>query len=136
MYSHKPATEAYLGMAFVDIPSKSDVSINIMSIGFGFSVGDFVAALELAGTNLNAFRKAGDAQSEYQELIGELLTLKTALSGSSGSNSRNLKVRNEPSWSKLLAYAREPSITSGRRRVLTTRTWAKNDSRLKSVWIK
>jgi hypothetical protein len=50
-----------------------------MSVGFGFSVGDFIAAIELVGTVNDALRSSGAAGSEYRELVGQLLSLETAL---------------------------------------------------------
>ena len=50
-----------------------------MSIGFGFSVGDFLAALELVGTVIDALRESGQASSEYRELLRQLHSLETAL---------------------------------------------------------
>ncbi len=50
-----------------------------MSVGFGFSAGDFIAALELVTTVVNALRESGDSSTEYRELISQLHTLETAL---------------------------------------------------------
>jgi hypothetical protein len=50
-----------------------------MSVGFGFSVGDFIAAIELVGTVIDALRSSGSAATEYRELVGQLLSLETAL---------------------------------------------------------
>jgi len=50
-----------------------------MSVGFGFSVGDFIAAIELVGTVIDALRSCSTASLEYRELIGQLLSLETAL---------------------------------------------------------
>lgn len=50
-----------------------------MSVGFGFSAGDFIAALELVTTVVNALRESGDASTEYRALISQLLHLETAL---------------------------------------------------------
>ncbi|CZR56326.1 uncharacterized protein PAC_06214 [Phialocephala subalpina] len=50
-----------------------------MSVGFGFSVGDFIAAIELVGTVIDALRSSGQAGSDYRELVGQLLSLETAL---------------------------------------------------------
>ncbi|MCJ1392155.1 hypothetical protein MMC18_005022 [Xylographa bjoerkii] len=50
-----------------------------MSVGFGFSAGDFIAALNLVGTVIDALREAGGAGAEYRELIRQLHTLETAL---------------------------------------------------------
>ena len=50
-----------------------------MSVGFGFSIGDFIAALELVGTVIDALRESGQASTEYQELLRELFSLETAL---------------------------------------------------------
>ena len=50
-----------------------------MSVGFGFSAGDFIAALELVTTVVNALRESGDSSTEYQSLIKQLYTLESAL---------------------------------------------------------
>ena len=50
-----------------------------MSVGFGFSVGDFLAALELVSTVIDALRDSGEAGSEYRELLSQLYSLETAL---------------------------------------------------------
>lgn len=50
-----------------------------MSVGFGFSVGDFLAALKLVGTVIDALREASGSCAVYRELLHELLTLETAL---------------------------------------------------------
>ncbi|OBT63429.1 hypothetical protein VE03_07157 [Pseudogymnoascus sp. 23342-1-I1] len=46
---------------------------------FGFSAGDFIAALELVTTVINALRESGGASSEYREIVGQLFSLETAL---------------------------------------------------------
>ena len=48
-------------------------------MSFGFSVGDFVAALQLVGTVIDAIRDSGGSRTEYRELINELYGLETAL---------------------------------------------------------
>jgi hypothetical protein len=50
-----------------------------MSVGFGFSAGDFIAALELVITVIDALRDSGESSTEYRELISQLFTLETAL---------------------------------------------------------
>lgn len=50
-----------------------------MSVAFGFSVGDFIAALELIGTIIDALHAAGDSSRRYRGLIRELYSLETAL---------------------------------------------------------
>jgi len=50
-----------------------------MSVGFGFSAGDFIAAIELVGTVIDALRSSGSARSEYRELVSQLLSLESAL---------------------------------------------------------
>jgi hypothetical protein len=50
-----------------------------MSVGFGFSAGDFIAALELVGTVIDALRDSGSAIAEYRELLGVLYSLETSL---------------------------------------------------------
>jgi hypothetical protein len=48
-------------------------------MSFGFSAGDFIAALSLVGTVISAIRETGGSKSEYQELVHELYSLETAL---------------------------------------------------------
>ena len=50
-----------------------------MSVGFGFSAGDFIAAISLVSTVIDALRDSGDSSSEYRALITQLYTLETAL---------------------------------------------------------
>ena len=50
-----------------------------MSVGFGFSAGDFIVAFELVATIIDALRESGDASSAYREIVRELYTLETAL---------------------------------------------------------
>jgi hypothetical protein len=50
-----------------------------MSVGFGFSTGDFIAAIELVGIVIDALRESGDASTEYRELLRQLYSLETAL---------------------------------------------------------
>ena len=48
-------------------------------MSFGFSAGDFVAALQLVGRAINALRESGGSGSEYRELVNELYSLELAL---------------------------------------------------------
>lgn len=50
-----------------------------MPLGFGFSAGDFIAALKLVGTIIDALRDSGEAGAAYRELVRELYSLETAL---------------------------------------------------------
>jgi hypothetical protein len=50
-----------------------------MSVGFGFSVGDFLAALNLVGTVIDALREASESGAAYRDLLTELFALETAL---------------------------------------------------------
>jgi hypothetical protein len=50
-----------------------------MSVGFGFSAGDFIATLSLVGTVIDALRSSGAAGAEYRELTSQLLSLETGL---------------------------------------------------------
>ena len=50
-----------------------------MSIGFGFSAGDFISAVELVSTVIDALRSSSSASTEYRELISQLLSLESAL---------------------------------------------------------
>ncbi|RYP28695.1 hypothetical protein DL767_007092 [Monosporascus sp. MG133] len=50
-----------------------------MSVGFGFSVGDFLAVLRLVGTVIDALRESSDVSSSFRSLINELYALESAL---------------------------------------------------------
>lgn len=50
-----------------------------MSVGFGFSVGDFLAALNLVGTVIDSLRSSGKSGSQYRSLITELYIVEDAL---------------------------------------------------------
>jgi Fungal N-terminal domain of STAND proteins len=50
-----------------------------MPVAFGFSVGDFIAALELVGTVINALRNSSKSGASFRSLINELYALETAL---------------------------------------------------------
>jgi hypothetical protein len=54
-------------------------SVLTMSVGFGFSVGDFIAALELVATVVDALRESGESSTEFRALVTQLHTLQTAL---------------------------------------------------------
>lgn len=49
-----------------------------MSVGFGFSVGDFLAGLELVGTIIDALRESGASSTAFRSLINELYALESA----------------------------------------------------------
>jgi hypothetical protein len=50
-----------------------------MSVGFGFSVGDFISALELVATVADALRDSGESSTEFRAIVTQLQTLQTAL---------------------------------------------------------
>jgi hypothetical protein len=50
-----------------------------MPVGFGFSAGDFISALELVATVISALRNSGTSSAEYCDLISQLYALETAL---------------------------------------------------------
>jgi hypothetical protein len=50
-----------------------------MSVGFGFSVGDFLAALKLVGTVIDALRESSQAGSSFRSLLDELYALESVL---------------------------------------------------------
>jgi Fungal N-terminal domain of STAND proteins len=50
-----------------------------MPVGFGFSAGDFIVALKLVGTVIDALRDGGEVSTDYRELLRELYSLETAL---------------------------------------------------------
>lgn len=49
-----------------------------MPVRFGFSAGDFIAALKLVSTIIDALRESGEAGTTYCELVGESDSLETA----------------------------------------------------------
>lgn len=65
---------------FVNLyPPESHHFFPNMIVPYGFSVGDFTAALELIGTVIDALHAAGDSSRRYRGLIRELYSLETAL---------------------------------------------------------
>lgn len=50
-----------------------------MPVGFGFSVGDFIAGINLLIDIVKSFSKSHGAKADYQELGRELVSLKNAL---------------------------------------------------------
>lgn len=50
-----------------------------MPVRFGFSAGDFIAALQLVSIVIDALRDSSDSSTEYRALISQLLILETAL---------------------------------------------------------
>lgn len=50
-----------------------------MSVGFGFSVGDFLAAIKVVGTVIDSLRSSGNSSTQYRALVEELLTLEDCL---------------------------------------------------------
>ncbi|KAI0154135.1 hypothetical protein GGR57DRAFT_512443 [Xylariaceae sp. FL1272] len=50
-----------------------------MSVGFGFSAGDFIAALQLTRTVIDCLRESSAAGASYRELLAQLRSLETAL---------------------------------------------------------
>ena len=50
-----------------------------MAAGFGFSVGDFVAGIELTAKVIRALKESGGASSEYQQILRELESLEIIL---------------------------------------------------------
>ncbi len=48
-------------------------------MSFGFSLGDFLAAIELVGTVIQSLRDSGGAKASFGELVHELTSLETAL---------------------------------------------------------
>ncbi len=49
------------------------------AMSFGFSAGDFISALELVTTVVNALRESGGSSAEYHALIKQLYALESAL---------------------------------------------------------
>lgn len=52
-----------------------------MPVGFGFSVGDFIAGINLLIDSVKSLDEAHGAKADYQELGRELSSLKNALDG-------------------------------------------------------
>ncbi|KAF2993058.1 hypothetical protein E8E13_000092 [Curvularia kusanoi] len=50
-----------------------------MSVGFGFSVGDFLAVLRLVGTVIDALHESSDVSSSFRLLVDELYLLQKVL---------------------------------------------------------
>jgi len=50
-----------------------------MPVGFGFSIGDFISAINLVQTVINALSASSTSSSELQELFRQLYSLETAL---------------------------------------------------------
>jgi hypothetical protein len=50
-----------------------------MSVGFGFSVGDFITALQLVGTVIDSLRESSHSSASFRSLINELYSLESAL---------------------------------------------------------
>ena len=50
-----------------------------MSVGFGFSAGDFIAALNLVRDVVDALQASSTARTEYRELLRQLYSLEAAL---------------------------------------------------------
>ena len=48
-------------------------------MSFGFSVGDFIDALEVIGAVINGLRESEDSGPQYRELVNQLYSLETAL---------------------------------------------------------
>lgn len=48
-------------------------------MSFGFSVGDFIAAVQLVGTVIQSVSQVGGAKAEFRELVQQLYSLQTAL---------------------------------------------------------
>lgn len=65
--------------ASTDSLSRSDYLIEQMSVVFGFSAGDFIAAIELVVTVINGLRNSDNSSSGYRELVHQLYTLETGL---------------------------------------------------------
>jgi hypothetical protein len=49
-----------------------------MSVEFGFSAGDFIAAIKLVAIVIDALWESGNSCADNREIISPLLTLQTA----------------------------------------------------------
>jgi hypothetical protein len=70
-----------------------------MSVGFGFSVGDFLATIKLVGTVIDALRESSHSTSRFENLLGELEALDTAL-----NNVKRLELDESQRFEKLALY--------------------------------
>ena len=50
-----------------------------MPVAFGFSIGDFIAVIEVVSIIYDALKDSGEAGTEYREILAQLHSLKTAL---------------------------------------------------------
>lgn len=81
-----------------------------MPVAFGFSVGDFIAALNLVNTVIEAVNNSRGSSATYRALIRELYVLESAL----------LRVKNlefEESQESEKRALEQAAATSARRRV-------------------
>ena len=47
----------------------------MMSVGFGFSVGDFLQAIQLVGTVIDSLSASSKSSAELRELLHQLYSL-------------------------------------------------------------
>jgi hypothetical protein len=70
-----------------------------MSVGFGFSVGDFLATLRLVGTVIDALRETSHSTSTFENVVDELEALDAAL-----KSVRQLEFEESQRFEKLALY--------------------------------
>lgn len=70
-----------------------------MSVGFGFSVGDFLATIKLVGTITDALREASQSTTKFHDLLRELEALDTAL-----NHVRKVEFDDSQRFKKLALY--------------------------------
>jgi hypothetical protein len=70
-----------------------------MSVGFGFSVGDFLATIKLVGTVIDALRESSHSTTRFENLLNELEALDTAL-----QNVKRLEFDESQRFEKLALY--------------------------------
>jgi hypothetical protein len=70
-----------------------------MSVGFGFSVGDFLATIKLVGTVIDALRESSHSTSRFENLLSELEALDTVL-----NNVIRLELDESQRFEKLALY--------------------------------
>jgi hypothetical protein len=61
-------------LQILEAPTKSTIAMS-----FGFSATDFVKAIELVASLVDALRASGEARSRFSDLIGELYALESTL---------------------------------------------------------
>ena len=70
-----------------------------MSVGFGFSIGDFLATINLVGTVINALRESSHSTAAFRELLNELYILEKTL-----INVKHIELDESQHFEKIALY--------------------------------